>query len=242
MSPNIDSLNSEPAYSVVRQTWLSRPPAKRAGILIGWLILLLILSSVVYWTNFKEWQSLMPASGQAVFEKKEYWRLWTALFAHGDVKHLLSNCLTFFVVGYFLIGYFSLWFFPFAGFFFGGVVNYLTLKTYPPAVSLIGVSGVVYWMAGAWLVLYFLLDLRKTKTQRAVRALGVAIGIFMPASAFDPSISYIAHLLGFVFGVLCGGIYYWMNRSQFKRALRVEHIFESPLDSTNNSDSDIMKT
>lgn len=224
------------SYSVVRQTWLSRAPSARAGILIGWLILFLILSSVAYWTDLWGLRSLMPASGQAVFEKKEYWRLWSALFAHGDVKHLLSNCLTFFVVGYFLIGYFSLWFFPLAGFFVGGLVNYLTLKTYPPAVNLIGVSGVVYWMAGAWLILYFFLDLRKTKMQRTLRVLGVAIGIFMPASAFDPSISYMAHLLGFVFGLLSGGLYYFLNRARFQNALKIERVFESPVEVLMTSD------
>lgn len=226
------------SYSVIRRTWLSRAPSSRAGLLIGWLLLVLILSSVFYWTDLWGLEALMPASGQAVFEKKEYWRLWSALFAHGDVKHLLSNCLTFFVVGYFLIGYFSLWFFPVAGFFVGGVVNYLTLKTYPPAVNLIGVSGVIYWMAGAWLILYFLLDLRKTKMQRALRALGVAIGIFMPASAFDPSISYMAHLLGFVFGIASGGIYYFLNRTQFKKALSVEHVFERSSDAIKDLDTE----
>lgn len=234
--PSEEIPNEGYTYSVIRRTWLSRAPSTRSGILIGWLLLLLILSSVFYWTDLWGLESLMPASGQAVFEKKEYWRLWSALFAHGDVKHLLSNCLTFFVVGYFLIGYFSLWFFPVAGFFVGGVVNYLTLKTYPPAVNLIGVSGVVYWMAGAWLILYFLLDLRKTKMQRALRALGVAIGIFMPASAFDPSISYMAHLLGFVFGIISGGIYYVFNRARFRKAVKVEYITEDLVTSSSQSE------
>ena len=213
-------------HVVVRQTWLSRKPNTRSSIITAWLIFILILTSALYWKNYAGLESLMPASGEAVFIKKEYWRLWTTLFAHADVGHLLSNSLTFFVVGYFLIGYFSLWFFPIAGFAIGGLVNSITLLTMPPTVKLIGVSGVVYWMGGAWLVLYFLLDQRKTRTQRTLRALGVALGVFMPAAAFDPSISYLTHLYGFIAGVLSGTAYYFINKSKFKRAERKEIIVE----------------
>lgn len=201
----------------LQSTWLNRPPKKSAGLLTAWMILFLILISLFYWNNPNALR-LMPASRFEVMEQHQYWRLWSTLFAHTDPGHLLSNSLTFFVVGYFLIGYFSAWFFPVAAIVIGGVTNWLALWTYSPEVRLIGISGVVYWMAGAWLVLYFLLDITKTRTQRALRALGVALAVFMPSSAFDPSISYITHLIGFVFGVLSGAIYYYLNREKFKAA------------------------
>lgn len=201
----------------LQSTWLNRPPKKSAGLVTAWMIVFMILTSLFYWNNTDALR-LMPASQFEVMEQHQYWRLWSTLFAHADPGHLLSNSLTFFVVGYFLIGYFSAWFFPIAAIIIGGVTNWLALWSYAPEVRLIGISGVVYWMAGAWLVLYFLLDITKTRTQRGLRALGVALAVFMPSSAFDPSISYITHLIGFVFGVLSGAIHYYLNREKFKAA------------------------
>lgn len=198
-------------------TWLNKRPKKSAGLLIAWMIVIIIAASIAYWQNLDA-KNLMPASRFEVMEQHQYWRLWSTLFAHADPGHLLSNSLTFFVVGYFLIGYFSLWFFPITALAIGGLTNWLALWTYPPEVRLIGISGVVYWMAGAWLVLYFFLDLTRTRTQRALRSLGVALAIFMPSSAFDPSISYITHLIGFFLGVASGAVYYYLNKQKFKAA------------------------
>lgn len=219
-------------YSVVRRTWLSRRPHFRASLLAAWMVFLLILSAVLYWKNVAGLSDLMPASGQSVFRDHQVWRLWTALFAHADVGHLVSNALGLFVLGYFLMGYFSLWFFPIAGLLIGGFANYLTLLSYAPETRLVGISGVVYWMGGAWLILYLLLDQQRTWPQRLLRAGGVALGVFFPSSAFDPSISYLAHLYGFLLGLVSGGFYYLLNRKTFLKALTVEQVVEdSPSDS-----------
>ncbi|WP_232469245.1 rhomboid family intramembrane serine protease [Bdellovibrio bacteriovorus] len=186
----------------------------------------LIAMSVVYWRNWGGIGALLPASGEAVFKNHEYWRLWTALFAHADLGHLASNSLGIFVLGYFLSGYFSLWFFPVAALLVGGLTNYLTLLSYDPAVKLVGISGVVYWMGAAWLILYLLLDQQRTKTQRMLRAFGVALGVFFPASAFDPSISYLAHWYGFLLGLASGAVYYFVNRKAFLKALIIEQVVE----------------
>ena len=48
----------------------------------------------------------------------------------------------------------------------------------------------------------------------------------MPAAAFDPQISYQAHLWGFVIGILSGLVYYYFRRKTFHRAVVVERITE----------------
>ena len=88
-------------------------------------------------------------------------------------------------------------------------------------------SGVVYWMGGAWLALYFNLDLIRTKLQRALRIGGVALGVFFPASAFDPAISYSAHLVGFLLGLAFGIIYFELRRTTFEKAIVTETIVET---------------
>ena len=113
-----------------------------------------------------------------------------------------------------------------AAFAFGGLTNWIVLSGYPPTVSLIGVSGVVYWMGGVWLSLYFALDKRRTRIQRTLRIVGVALGVFMPATAFDPSISYSAHLVGFILGLLYGVFFYFRHKDTFNRALVIETVVD----------------
>ncbi len=217
------------SWTVVRETWLSRKPSASAWFITAWSTVLVILSSVAYWKNYFNAQNWMPASAEMVFQKHELWRLWTTLFAHADSGHLVSNSLLFVVLGFFLTGYFGAWLFPVIAIFFGGITNMIVLNNYAPQVNLIGISGVVYWMGGAWLVLYFLIDQRKTITQRALRSLGVALSIFMPTSAFDPQISYQAHFVGFVLGVFSGAVFYWLHRQKFLNALVTEKVYEDDL-------------
>jgi rhomboid protease GluP len=54
----------------------------------------------------------------------------------------------------------------------------------------------------------------------------VALGVFFPASAFDPSISYKAHLYGFLIGLVCGAIYDYFHRPKFNDALVYEIRYE----------------
>jgi rhomboid protease GluP len=41
----------------------------------------------------------------------------------------------------------------------------------------------------------------------------------MPSAAFDPQISYGAHLVGFILGVAAGAVYYYFHRKTFQQAI-----------------------
>ncbi len=188
--------------------------------------LLLLLTSVIFLLDVGGWQRLMEASYEAVYVRREWWRLWTTLFAHGDIGHLASNVLLFFILGFFLNGYFGWRMFPLGALLWGGVITLLVLPTYEPKITLIGMSGVVYWMGGAWLVLYFFLSQQKTRTERWMRTLGVAILIFMPAETFEPHVSYRTHFIGFILGMCAGGAHFLVHRARFLSAEVRETIVE----------------
>lgn len=221
--------SSARSWTVVRSTWLNRKPSAQAWFLTAWTTVFVIFSSIAYWKNWLNAGSWMSASPELVFQKHEWWRLWTTLLAHGDAGHLASNSLLLIVLGYFLSGYFGAWVFPTLALLVGGITNAIVLTGYPSQVHLIGISGVVYWLGGAWLVLYFLIDQRRTYLQRALRSFGVALGVFMPASAFDPQISYQAHFVGFIMGVLSGAAIYLLQRKKFLAELVTEEIFEEDM-------------
>lgn len=216
----------------IRETWLSRKPDPRAMVINAFVTFLLALGCLFYWQDFFNAASWMPGNAHLIFEKKEIWRLWTTLFAHGDQRHLLSNCFFFFILGFFLSGYFGYWVFPLTAFFFGGVINSLVLLTMPSEVNLIGVSGVVFWMGSAWLTLYLLLDQKRTWRQRILRSFGVALMLFMPTEAFDPTTSYRAHFIGFLLGILWALGYWQLRKREFSKAIVKEVIFEDD-DSSN---------
>lgn len=209
---------------VIRETWLSRRPDPMGLAAAAFATLLLLGGSLLNWLLIERGFSGLAASGEAVFARHEYWRLWTAVFAHSDAGHLLSNSLLFFILGGFLAGHFGLTLFPGLAFVTGGLVNLFSVATYAPEIRLLGASGVVFWLGGTWLTLYLLLDRQRSWMQRTLRAGGVALALFVPSETFDPSVSYRTHALGFAVGVVTGLAWYLVHRRRFRSAEVVEWI------------------
>lgn len=212
----------QPTAFVIRETLLNRKPDPLAAFAMAIATFVVALLSIASWVDFAGVEAWMKASRENVFVQHQYWRAWTSLFVHADGKHLLGNSFLFFILGSFLTGYFGILRVLISALVFGGITNLLVLSRMPLQVGLIGLSGVVFWMGGAWLVLYFLIDRKRTLVQRFLRALGVGLVLFMPAEAFDPSISYQSHLVGFLLGIFAGLLYFYFA----KKALRKAEIFE----------------
>jgi len=202
----------------ITQTYLSRPPGKGGG---GWVcsfsLGFIALLSLIYWNAPTAVSYYMPAIPEQVFVHHEYWRLLTAIFIHADVQHLLSNMFLFGIFAYLLYAYFGFFVYPLGSFALGAVVNYFSLLTYLPRVQLLGASGVVYLMAGIWLVLYFLIERRYTPIQRIIRCVGFSLVVLAP-STFNPLVSYRTHAIGFIVGMFFGVIYFYRNKVQIRAA------------------------
>ncbi len=212
--------------TVITTTLLNRKLNSAAGIAASFALLVLASGYSIYLNDLHNATKWMPASLHSIYIDHEFWRAWTTLFVHAHIAHFLSNSLLFFILGYFLIGYFGFFLFPVLAFIFGGITNLIVLKSMPETVQLIGASGVVYWMGAVWLTLYFLIDKRRSLFQRSIRTFGTGLGLFMPAEAFDPSISYETHLVGFCIGLICGLLFYMYHRKDFEAAIVREQIEE----------------
>jgi rhomboid protease GluP len=211
--------------TIVRENWMTQRPLAGAGEVSVLLGFLLFISSYFFFEHILQADQWMPASGDMVFGHHQYWRAWTSLFAHGDLGHLISNAFLFLPFTYFLTSYFGVLFFPIVGILFGGLTNLIVLKTMPPEIQLIGISGVVYWMGAAYLTLYMLIDRRRELRHRFAVAFIISVVLFAP-EAYKPEISYLSHLVGYVSGVLSGAGLYLINRKKYEAAEVTEIVIE----------------
>ena len=115
----------------VIENWLTRKPNESAFNMTSLMTLLLLTSGSVFLAGFFNTLDWMPASAQTVFADHQYWRPWTALFAHGDLGHLMNNALMFLPLTYLLTSYFGFFLIPFLGIALGGVINLHVLKKMP---------------------------------------------------------------------------------------------------------------
>lgn len=201
----------------IAQTYLSRKPRKGSLEVALLTLFLANISSFFYWNGPFGIASKLPGSVDEVLRNHEYWRLVTAIFVHADLSHLLSNAIPLTFFSYLLFGYFGSLVFPCISLLAGTLVNLLSILTYPPGSQLVGASGVVYWMSGFWLTMFFLIERRYSVFHRILRALGFALITLFPTT-FDPSVSYRAHAIGFGIGILFAAIYFLRRKKFFQEA------------------------
>lgn len=179
---------------------LYAPPNPKHAYIVALMVLLCVGFSLQFWFS-KKFGDFLWASGEAVFERHQYWRLFTALFTHADLGHLLSNLPLFIAFGWFLRTYFGFLAFPIAAFVVGALANLATLYFYPPTTRLIGASGVVYGLLGLWLTFYMRYEVAYSFRMRLFRVAGFSM-IFLLPTTYSPTTSYLAHGFGFLFGIL----------------------------------------
>lgn len=201
---------------VLTETYISGKPKESAFWWTSFFIVLLAGMSVWHWELLKQVGSSFLLADELTYSAPSHlYRLLSSTLIHADLGHLLSNLIIFIYLSYFIVGYFGVSVL-FAGFGFGAFINLIVLNQAVGAGGILGASGVCYWLAGFWLISYFLIDLRKSLKQRLLRSLGVALAVFMPSSAFDPHISYLSHFLGFVLGLGSGLFFYVLFRTKIK--------------------------
>ncbi|HST30091.1 MAG TPA: rhomboid family intramembrane serine protease [Chthoniobacterales bacterium] len=154
-----------------------------------------------------------------VIGEGEFWRLITALFLHYNVAHLLFNLFALYILGPSLERTIGSIRFATAYLISGigstaGVVALTLLKILPQA-ELVGASGSVMGIVGAWAG--FLVRHRHVgqAKQRLLNIL-LIIGIQIAFDIFTPQVSTSAHLCGVVTGFLVG--LYLAPRKPFRAA------------------------
>lgn len=142
----------------------------------------------------------------------EYWRLFTSMFYHFGIDHLVYNMLMLFVLGSMLEPFFGkvrygvLYFV--SGLAAGGasiLYNGFLRGEEGMYVLCAGASGAVYGLIGAYVALF--LVQRKSLTGPEKNRLIFAVAFLLFGSIFDTGVGHDAHFGGFVAGLLLGSLY-----------------------------------
>lgn len=186
------------------RTLLSKKTSPQSILLA--LVFYLVILLVFLWDN----QNL-SANGYLVYEKGKYWKAFTSQFMHADFVHLGHNTLFFVAFAVLLNNYFGFWIFPVLSLLSGTLINLIALKFYPPQVYLVGISGVIYFMASFWMTMFVGLERHFSLYRRLMTTTGVSLILFFP-EVFEKNVSYLAHGLGFAMGVVFALVYFILNR------------------------------
>lgn len=212
-------------YTIVKQTWLSQQTKASSYWFTMIFSCLFFLFGYVYLLDLIPLKNFLPANAHLVFEGHQYWRAWTTQFAHADLVHLLSNSMMLFPLTFMLFNYYGLLVFPLIGIIIGGLINLIVLKTMPTEIYLVGASGLVYWMGATWLALYFFIDTRQN-LKRRLAAIVILTALLFTPETYKPEVSYLSHFVGYLLGLVSGGLIYFFRRKEFKSQEVIETIVE----------------
>ncbi len=179
----------------------------RKGSLLPGAIFVAIMTavSILKWSDPEQFY-YFDVTRASVTEAHQYWRLVTAIFGHGNLDHLLHNVPIYLFFAWLLQGYFGLLASVVLPLFIGIISNGLTIYFYDEQVHLLGASGMIFGMVALWLVLYVRFDHGNWWVKRVGRAIAFALMVLVPQT-YDPKVSYLAHLTGFVCGLVLGFVF-----------------------------------
>ena len=136
--------------------------------------------------------------------KGEWWRLFTAMFLHGGMTHLLMNMFSLYLIGRGMEMYFDtrsyLTIYLFSGL-LGGLVS---LYMHSNSVG-VGASGAIFGVFGA-LAGFFLAhrDKIEAHSKAFMKDFGIVLGINLVLGLSIPSIDVSAHIGGLIIGLIGG--------------------------------------
>ena len=148
-----------------------------------------------------------------------YWQLFTAMFVHVNIIHLLGNMFFLLIFGLRAEELFSLKEYLLIYFLSGLAGNLLTLLFGPNMVSA-GASGAIFGMFGACII-YF----RSAIGQSIISALMYAFFLLMISSG--PEVNIFAHLGGLVVGLLIGYVLGATRRRSVKPRYEYRYSFST---------------
>jgi len=142
--------------------------------------------------------------GPLMVLKGEWWRLFSAMFLHGGMTHILMNMVSLYIIGRGMELYFDTKSYVGIYLFSGLIGGLASLFMHPESVG-IGASGAIFGVFGA-LAGFFLAHRRQigAYTHSFMKDFSVIIAINLLIGLSIPSIDVSAHIAGLCIGFIGG--------------------------------------
>jgi len=150
--------------------------------------------------------SIGAMNGVAVVVYGEVWRLFSAMFLHGGVEHILMNMLSLFLVGRSMEMLFST-FSYLSIYFISGLIGGLVSIYFHPIGVGIGASGAIFGIFGA--VVGFALVHHKRmhdEFQAFIKSVGIILLLNLGIGLIFPNVDMSAHIGGVIAGLIGGAM------------------------------------
>lgn len=172
------------------------------------------LCMILYLNRFSD-VKLLEVGGLVHFNvvHGEWYRLISSMFLHFNFEHILMNMLSLFIFGKIVESIIGSWRMPIIYIISGLYGNFVSLSFNTTTIS-VGASGAIFGLIGSIFVIMYL---SKNFNKKMIGQLLIALVVLIVFSLFMSNINIMAHLGGFISGVLITliGYYFKTQRSLF---------------------------
>jgi membrane associated rhomboid family serine protease len=192
-------------YRLENRYWRWRHPIGH-GFVFDWSVVLwaVMLMAVFYLSRTirPDWERMGCMDNSAVLSG-EWWRLFTAILLHGSLAHLAANLTLGAVLLGLVMGRYGAGLGLLASYFAGAGGNLAGLMVYPNSHLGVGASGMVMGGLGL-LAAQSLTSLRIQRNRKFVLRSLIAGTLLFVLFGFSPEADVVAHVGGFVSGLVLG--------------------------------------
>lgn len=172
------------------------------------------LFMILYLNRFSD-VKLLEVGGLVHFNvvHGEWYRLISSMFLHFNFEHILMNMLSLFIFGKIVESIIGSWRMLIIYIISGLYGNFVSLSFNTTTIS-VGASGAIFGLIGSIFVIMYL---SKNFNKKMIGQLLIALVVLIVFSLFMSNINIMAHLGGFISGVLITliGYYFKTQRSLF---------------------------
>lgn len=172
------------------------------------------LCMILYLNRFSD-VKLLEVGGLVHFNvvHGEWYRLISSMFLHFNFEHILMNMLSLFIFGEIVESIIGSWRMLIIYIISGLYGNFVSLSFNTTTIS-VGASGAIFGLIGSIFVIMYL---SKNFNKKMIGQLLIALVVLIVFSLFMSNINIMAHLGGFISGVLITliGYYFKTQRSLF---------------------------
>jgi membrane associated rhomboid family serine protease len=207
-------------YQIENRGWRWRGEMPGSGVVFHWgaLVWVLAMVGVYYWSTVRFPQ--LRAAGMVDSPKVaggQWWRLFTAISLHENLPHLIGNVTTGFLLLGVAMGRFGPGVAMLAAFLAGAAGNYASVLLDRAHESL-GASGMVTGALGL-ITMQTFSPRRKYHNTTPLLPRALAAGVLvLVLIGFSPGTDMVAHVAGFLGGVLLGLALGWVRPEALQRA------------------------